>query len=157
MKLLALIAVLGAILTASLNVHAQPTPTKPAATETAKPKRDWYPVYGTVSAVDTKAKTVSLKKKEGERVLQTDAKTTFEQNGKPATLADVKAGNYLHGKLHKNAAKEEVILDAKIELEPPAKKSGTNEIAAAVVPAATDDASTNAPVNKKKKKAAPTP
>jgi len=158
-KSLAFSALLGVLLAASLNTYAQTTPSKSStdATETAKPKRDWYPFYGTVAAVDTKSKTVSLKKKEGERVLQTDAKTTFEQNGKPATLADVKAGNYLHGKLHKNAAKEEVILDAKIELQPPAKKSGTNEVAAAVVPATTDDASPNAPVKKKKKKAAPTP
>jgi hypothetical protein len=141
-------ALLGAFLAAGNNVNAQPKPAKDAA-ETAKPKRDWYPFYGTVAAVDAKAKTVSLKKKEGERVLQTDSKTAFEHNGKPATLADVKAGNYLHGKLHKNAANEEIILDAKIELEPPAKKPETNHVAAAAA-ATTHDAGTNAPAKKKK-------
>ena len=152
MKNLLFGTVLGAFLAAGLNVHAQ-TPTKPAkdATETAKPKRDWYPFYGTVAAVDTKARTVSLKKKEGERVLQTDAKTTFEQNGKPATFADVKAGNYLHGKLHKNAAGAEIITDAKIELEAPARNKGTNDMSTLAPPATTDTPNTNAPAKKKKK------
>lgn len=141
---------LGAFLAAGLNASAQTTTNK-SATETAKPKRDWYPFYGTVSSVDTKAKTVALKKKEGERVLQTDAKTTLEQNGKTASLADIKAGNYLHGKLHKDAAGAEVITDAKIELAAPPKKGATNEVAAATA-AAADTASTNAPATKKKKK-----
>ena len=141
---------LGAFLAAGQNANAQPKPTKDAA-ETAKPKRDWYPFYGTVAAVDTKAKTVSLKKKEGARVLQIDSKTTFEQNGKPATLADVKAGNYLHGKLHKNAAGAEIITDAKIELEAPAKNKGTNDMSTLTPPATTDTPNTNAPAKKKKK------
>ena len=145
--------VLGAFLATGLNVTAQ-TPAKPVqdAAATAKPAREWYPFYGTVATVDAKAKTVSLKKKEGARVLQTDAKTTFEQNGKPAQLADVKAGNYLHGKLHKNAAGAETILDAKVELEAPAKKPAGSEVAP-VMPPATGDTSTNAPAKKKKKAA----
>ena len=143
-------ALLGAFLAAGINANAQTKTTKDAA-ETAKPKRDWYPFYGTVAAVDTKAKTVSLKKKEGERVLQTDAKTTLEQNGKTATLADIKVGNYLHGKLHKNATGEEVVTDAKIELEAPAKNKETNQVSTATPPATTDAASTNAPAKRKKK------
>ena len=145
-------ALLGAFLASGLAANAQTT-NQPAkeASDTAKPKRDWYPFYGTVATVDATAKTVSLKKKEGARVLQTDAKTTLEQNGKPASLADVKPGNYLHGKLHKNAANLEVITDAKIELAPPVKNEEANQAAAAAA-TTTTDTNTNAPAKKKKKK-----
>jgi hypothetical protein len=142
-----------AMLVAGNTVNAQTT-TKPKAAgaakesaETAKPKPDWYPFYGTVAAVDKSAKTVSLKKKEGERVLKTDAKTTLEQDGQPATLASIKPGYYLHGKLHK-LENVEYILDAKIELEAPAKK-GTNTVSKAKATAA--EATTNAPAKPKKK------
>ena len=143
-----------AILVAGSAAHAQ-------TTETPKPKRDWYPFYGTVAAVDKSAKTVALKKKEGERVLHTDAQTTLEMGGKPATLSSIQPGYYLHGKLHKENSVE-YILDAKIELEAPAKK-GTNHVAAVTAPvvapaANTDGTSTNAvtKAKKKKKKAANT-
>ena len=147
-----------ALLAVGQIAHAQPTPA--ATTETAKPKRTTYPFFGTVASVDASAKTISLKKKEGERVLHTDAKTTLEMDGKPATLADIKAGNYLHGTLHKDAAKEEFILKAKIDLEAPAKK-GTNAVVKATTPvvapvvaaaATTEDTATNAVVKAKKKK-----
>ena len=127
MKNLMLGALLGALLSVSQNASAQKSE-KPAkdttkeATEKAKPIRDWYPFSGIVSSVDNKAKTISLSKKDGDRVVQIDSKSTFESNGKAATLGDIKAGNYLHGKLRKNAADEEVVFDAKIEPEAPAKK-----------------------------------
>ena len=152
-----------AIVATSSNANAHTTKAKaadvakdPAAT--VKPKRDWYPFYGTVTAVDKSAKTISLKKMEGARVLQTDDKTTFEMNGKPASISDVKAGNYLHGTLHKDAAKEEVVRDAKIEKEAPVRNKGTNHVATAVAPvvmAATpaEDTTNNAVVKAKKKKA----
>ena len=135
------------------NTHANAQTNSPA-----KPKRSWYPFYGTVASVDTSAKTVALKKKEGERVLKTDSQTTFEMAGSPASLATIKDGYYLHGKLHKENGVE-YILDAKIETEAPAKK-GTNHVAAATAPvvaaaAATQETTTNAvaKVKKKKKKA----
>lgn len=144
-----------AILIAGSPAIAQTT-TKPKAVnpvgETAKPKRDWYPFYGTVSTVDKLAKTVALKKKEGERVLKSDTQTTLEMDGKPATLASIKPGYYLHGKLHKEE-NAEYILDAKIELEAPAKK-GTNTVTKAVAPVvapAVEDNATNAVVKKIKK------
>lgn len=161
-----------AILVASSTANAQPVntvkTTKPADAkakaadtakdaETAKPKRDWYPFYGTVAAVDKTAKTVSLKKMEGVRLLQTDDKTTFEMNDKPASLGDVKAGNYLHGKLHKEGGKEEYILDAKIEKTAPVRgksmgKPETEKPAVAPAPAVpAADPGTNAPAKKKKK------
>lgn len=95
----------------------KPPEATPGAPATAKPKRDWYPFSGTVGAVDQQAKTVSLKKKEGERILKLDSKSELEVNGKPGTLADVKVGSYAHGKLHKDASLAEVITAAKFDKE----------------------------------------
>lgn len=92
------------------------------ATERGKTKRDWYPFGGIVASVDKQAKTISLKKKEGERVLKLDSKSTLEINGKAATLSSVKVGDYAHGKLHKDSEGKEVITDAKFDKEPPSKE-----------------------------------
>lgn len=83
--------------------------------EKVKAKRDWYPFGGIVASVDKQANTISLKKKEGERVLRLDSKSTLEISGKPAALGSVKPGNYAHGKLHKDNAGNEVITDAKFD------------------------------------------
>jgi|GEM_PF-320967 len=130
------------------------------AAETAKPKREWYPFYGTVAAVDTRAKTITLKKKEGERVIKVDSKSDLEIGGKPAILADVQVGNYAHGTLHKDSTGAEVILKAKFDKEPPVKGAATKEKAGVekqpgiLAPPTADLSSTNAPAKKKKKKAA---
>ncbi|HOX56214.1 MAG TPA: hypothetical protein P5205_04380 [Candidatus Paceibacterota bacterium] len=92
-----------------------------AAKEKGKAKRDWYPFWGFVASVDKQANTISLKKKQGERVLKLDSESTLEINGKPATLGSVKVGDYAHGKLHKNSAGQEVITDAKFDKEKPRK------------------------------------
>ncbi len=107
------------------------TPTTPKA------KRTTYPFHGTVEKVDSAAKTISLtsKKTEGGRVLKVDSNSDLEINGKRAVLADVKAGNYAHGTVHKDAAGAEIIVASKFDKEAPVK-------GAAVAPA---DASTNAP------------
>ena len=96
---------------------------QPAA-ETKKAKRDWYPFGGTVSSVNKPANTISLKKKEGERVLKLDAKSTLEIEGNSATIGSVKVGSYAHGKLHKDSAGKEVITAAKFDRESPKKKKG---------------------------------
>lgn len=95
--------------------------------EKGKAKRDWYPFGGIVAAVDKQAHTIALKKKEGERVLKLDSKSTLEINGKPATLADVKVGDYAHGKLHKDSAGNEVLTDAKFDKERPNQKKAGDE------------------------------
>jgi hypothetical protein len=157
-----LCAGLGAAILAATTASAQPA--KPKATDAKAvksedaPKRDWYPFYGTVTNVDLKAKTVSLRKTEGMRVLKTDDKTTLEKNDKPATLADIKPGNYLHGKLHKEGGTEEFILDAKIEKEAPIHTKGSSKMdkeKPVVTPAAPamEETVTNAPAKKKKKTA----
>jgi len=115
------------------NVNAADAKTKAAdgskapAAETSKAKRDWYPFYGTVAAVDKQAKTISLKKKEGVRVLKMDSASELQINGKPATLADVKVGNYAHGTLHKDTSGAEVIKSAKFDKEAPNKEKAAGD------------------------------
>ena len=85
------------------------------------PKRDWYPFHGDVASVNKAANTISLKKQEGERVLRLDAKSELTRSGRKITAADVRPGDYAHGKLHKNAQGQEVILAAAFDAAPPAK------------------------------------
>jgi len=106
-----------------------------ATTQKAKAKRDWYPFGGIVASVDKQARTISLKKKEGERVLKLDSKSTLEINGKPAELGSVKVGNYAHGKLKKDSADNEVIMDAKFDKEAPAQVKRATRKEPATTPA----------------------
>ncbi|HRZ35482.1 MAG TPA: hypothetical protein P5534_03870 [Candidatus Paceibacterota bacterium] len=123
----------GALASSPLLNAADPTPKAPdkaggrtkEAPAQSQSKRDWYPFGGIVSSVDKQANTISLKKKEGERVLKLDAKTTLEISGKPVTIGSVKVGSYAHGKLHKDSAGNEVITDAKFDKEPPSKAKET--------------------------------
>jgi len=87
----------------------------------AKKKRDWYPFHGKVASVNTTAKTVTLEKIDGERVLRLDGSSKLTSRSKVATLGDLKVGDYAHGKLHKNTRDEEVVTDAKFDLEAPKK------------------------------------
>ena len=79
-----------------------------------KAKRDWYPFHGFVFAVNKQANTISLKKKEGERVLKLDAKSTLEISSKPAGIGSVKVGDYAHGKLHKDSAGNDISKDTNV-------------------------------------------
>ena len=92
------------------------------AAEDAKPKRDWYPFHGDVDSVSKTANTITLKKQGGERVLRLDAKTELNKGGKTVTVADIKPGEYAHGKVHKDTEGREVILAAKFEPPAPASK-----------------------------------
>ena len=106
--------VLGAVIgvAAAQGMVAMAADKAKAPAEEATPKRDWYPFHGDVASVNKTANTISLKKQEGERVLKLDAKSELTRGGKKVTLADVKAGDYAHGKLHKNAKGEEVVTAA---------------------------------------------
>ena len=106
---------------ADSKTNAADKATSPAreSTEAGKPKRDWYPFYGTVAATDLQAHTLSLKKKEGVRLLKLDSKSTLEIGGKPAVLGSVKVGDYAHGTLHKDSAGVEVIRSAKFDKTAP--------------------------------------
>jgi hypothetical protein len=143
-------------LTLSHAVVAEDAKPAAAAEESAKPKV--YGFHGTVASVDNSAKTVSLKKKEGERVLNIDSNSKYVVEGKPATLADIKAGLYAHGIVRKEG-KEEIIVNAKFDKEAPAPKDKASEkkpeavtAAPAGAPAAPEPAAPDAPKKKKKKK-----
>jgi hypothetical protein len=100
---------------------AAPTePAKPAKAAT-KPKRDWYPFHGEVTAVDKDAMTITLKRQEGARVLHMDSSSQLARADKPLILADVKIGEHAQGKLRRNKQGEEVIASASFTNEAPAK------------------------------------
>ena len=112
----------GALATASSLYAADSTAkTSSKATTEAKPKKDSYPFYGYVASVDKQANTISLKKKEGQRVLKLDSQSTLEMNGQSAVIGSVIVGYYAHGTLHKDSAGKEVIKNAKFDKEKPAK------------------------------------
>jgi VCBS repeat-containing protein len=69
-----------AVLSLSCAVMAQDATTKPAAAG----------AKGRVTSVD--GMVITVKGKNGEATITTDANTTFTLDDKPATLADVKAG-----------------------------------------------------------------
>jgi hypothetical protein len=127
---------LAAALATAPSLYAADSTTKPAGTaadtakpaaETTKAKREWYPFSGTVASVNKQANTISLKKKEGERVLKLDGKSTLEIEGKSATISSVRVGEYAHGKLHKDSAGNEVIMSAKFDKEAPKKQTGATD------------------------------
>ena len=93
--------------------------TKEEVKKTTKAKRDWYPYHGEVASVNKASMTIALKKIEGERVIHMDSKSELMREGKPATLIDVKPGDYVSGKMHKNKAGEEVITSAKFRKDAP--------------------------------------
>lgn len=135
---------------------AKPAAPAAGAEESAKPKV--YGFQGEVASVDTAAKTVSLKKKEGARVLKIDSNSKYSVDGKPATLADVKPGLHAHGSVTKENGAE-VIVKAKFDTDAPgakAKKSDMTNAAPAVSAASTnaapDPTAPDAPKKKKKKK-----
>ena len=70
-----------------------------------------YSFHGTVASTDKKAMSVTLEGKEHQRVLGLNAESHLEKGGKPATLADLAAGDYLHGTVEKKD-KLEVIVKA---------------------------------------------
>ena len=123
------VALLGGSVGHAADAKAKPADATKEATAAPKAKQDWYPFSGTVAAVDQKAKTISLKKKEGVRVLKIDSKTQLDINGKPAILADVVVGTYAHGKLHKDASGAEIITSSKFDKEAPAKAKESSEAA----------------------------
>lgn len=106
---------------AAAKTDKQAPETAQDSAEKTKAKRDSYPFSGYVSSVDKQAMTISLKKKEGERVLKVDSKSKLELNGKPALFGSVQVGDYAHGTLHKDAAGKEVINSAKFDKEAPRK------------------------------------
>jgi len=69
-------------------------PAAPAQTEPAKPKKhESVPFHGTVSAVDTKAMTLTV----GKRTFEVTSDTKITKDGKPAILSDIAVGDKVGG------------------------------------------------------------
>jgi hypothetical protein len=128
---------LGSVLCTGLSLQAAPDtnavpakPTPPAASthkadkaEKAEKKAKEgapYPFHGTVASTDKKAMTVTLEGKEHSRVIYLNAESHLEKAGKPATLGDLVAGDYLHGRVEKKAG-QEYLLKAAAGVKPEKK------------------------------------
>jgi len=69
-------------------------PATPGQTEPAKPKKhETTPFRGTVSAVDTKAMTLTASK----RTYEVTSETKITKDGKPAILSDIAVGDKVGG------------------------------------------------------------
>ncbi len=87
-----------AIIAAPLLSRAQDNGTNPPAapgqTEPAKPKKHQGNVFnGKVSAVDTKAMTLTV----GKRTFEVTSETKITKDGKPAILSDIAVGDKVGG------------------------------------------------------------
>jgi hypothetical protein len=70
------------------------TPAAPAQTAPAKPKKhEGLVFHGAVSAVDTKAMTLTV----GKRTFEVTSATKITKNGQPATLSDIAVGDQVGG------------------------------------------------------------
>ena len=114
-KAFALFALI-ASLSLTCAVMAQDTPTtKPAKTAA---------VRGKVESVD--GLVITIKNKTGEVTVTTDANTTFTLDGKPATLADVAAGERLSATPADGVATTVKLMSGKGKKKAPATAPPTN-------------------------------
>jgi len=95
-----------AIIAAPVLSRAQDTgtnaPAAPAQTAPAKPKKhEGIPFHGTVSAVDTKAMTLTVAK----RTFEVTSDTKITKDGKPAILSDIAVGDKVGGAYKKSGDK----------------------------------------------------
>ena len=75
-------------------------PATPGQTEPAKPKKHESNVFrGPVSAVDTKAMTLTV----GKRTFEVTSETKITRDGKPAILSDIAVGDKVGGAYKKTA------------------------------------------------------
>jgi len=81
-----------------------------------------YPFNGTVGSVDKAAMTFTLKTTNKERVIGLVSESKIEKDGKPATLADIRPGDYAKGQLRKKDDGTEVVAKAAFGPQPPPKE-----------------------------------
>ena len=96
---------------------------KPAAADKAaeKPKRDTYPLYGAVVAVSPKLLTIKGGEGKEDRKYAITAETTFNNAGKPATLADVVVGKKVGGLLKKSETGNDKVVSLNVGVAQEAK------------------------------------
>ncbi len=102
------LALFTSVARAEVDKKSTNAPAKSAAAPVAKDGQP-YPFRGTVASTDQKAKTVTLSGKEHPRVLHIASSSLLDKAGKPATLADVAAGDYAHGRVEKRDGNEFIV------------------------------------------------
>lgn len=87
---------------------------------TAKgPSKSMYPFRGTIASVDVKAATVGIARQEGgDRILRISAETALSRDGTDIALENLKAGDYLRGRLERQPNGDEVIIKANAGTKP---------------------------------------
>lgn len=109
---------------------------KPAAKEKEKPtekeegaaKKTTYPLYGQVVSVN--ASTLTIKGGEGkeDRKFSVTANTVLMKGDKPATIEDVKEGQWIGGLIDKAAEGNDKVLKLNLNVKQKAAKPETKEV-----------------------------
>ena len=74
-----------------------------------------YPFAGTITAADARAKTITVRGARGTDVIAVGGETKFSRNGRPASLADVKAGSTVRGTAKVTSAPRALAVSVEIE------------------------------------------
>lgn len=117
----------------TLGTQPPPTPeTNPPAESPKKPTKkkpasNTLPFRGKVESVDAKAMTITLAGKEKQRVFNVTSKTRLEKDGKPATFADIKAGDDTRGSYAKGKDGDNLIRAVFGPAPAPVEKKETGE------------------------------
>lgn len=126
---------------------AKKQPKKATASATADSKRTAF--HGKLVSVDTKAMTIGVETPEI-RTLKITSETRINKNGKPALLADGKAGEQVYGRVKKAAdgSEEAAVLNFGVPPAPvkPKTHKATQPKTKAVPETLAPGADTNAPV-----------
>jgi len=128
-----------AILLTSTLSAADPVPPG-TGQATKKASSHAYPFRGTVDAVSSSAKTITLDGKKTERVLHVTAESVLEKDGKPAKIEEIASGDYARGLLSKPDGSREILVKATFGPKP--DKKGDKK-ATATKPTAPADTAAN--------------
>lgn len=96
---------------------------KSAAPKKAKAKSDSYPLWGEVVAVTTRTLTIKGGEGKEDRKFTITAETKIHNDGKPATLEDIKVGRKVGGSVQKVAEGNPKMLSINVGAAQEASKS----------------------------------
>jgi hypothetical protein len=78
-------------------------PAKASATKKSKAKSNTYPLWGEVVAITSRTLTIKGGQGKEDRKFTIGAETKIHNDGKPATLEDIKVGRKVGGSVQKSA------------------------------------------------------
>lgn len=107
----------------------------PAAKDEAAPKKNTYPLYGQVISAD--ASTLTIKGGEGKepRKFSVNSTTVVMKGDQPATIEDIKEGQWIGGKIEKSAEGNDKVLKLNLEVKQKEAKTEAKTEAKPVVKA----------------------